>query len=45
MSVSGQQVAEHYRWQANKLSELIAGHRQLLDTLKQQVDRVAQLCP
>ena len=36
MSVSGSQVAEHYRWQANQLSELISGHRRLLDGLKQR---------
>ncbi|HEY5945508.1 MAG TPA: hypothetical protein VIV40_08450 [Kofleriaceae bacterium] len=34
MAVSGQQVAEHYRAQANTLSSLITGHRQLLDGLK-----------
>jgi hypothetical protein len=38
MSVSGQQVAEHYRAQASTLSGLIAGHRQLLDNLKQRDD-------
>jgi hypothetical protein len=38
MSVSGQQVAEHFRAQANTLSGLIAGHRQLLDNLKQRDD-------
>jgi len=36
MSVSGHQVAEHYRAQANRLSELIGGHRQVLDNIKQR---------
>lgn len=36
MSVSGYQVAEHYRAQARTLSELIAGHRQVLDTIKER---------
>ncbi|HEY5922952.1 MAG TPA: hypothetical protein VIV11_14835 [Kofleriaceae bacterium] len=36
MSVSGHQVAEHYRAQASTLNNLIAGHRQLLDSLKAQ---------
>lgn len=36
MSVSGHQVAEHYRAQASTLSGLIAGHRQLLDNLKER---------
>ena len=36
MSVSGHQVAEHYRAQANTLSELIGGHRQVLDNIKQR---------
>lgn len=38
MSVSGQQVADHYRAQANTLGGLIAGHRQLLGTLKERDD-------
>ena len=33
MSVSGQQVAEHYRAQARTLDELIAGHRQVLASI------------
>src|SRR5574338_756126 len=36
MSVSGHQVADHYRAQARTLSELIAGHRQVLDTIKER---------
>jgi hypothetical protein len=36
MSVSGHQVAEHYRAQASTLSSLIAGHRQMLDSLKER---------
>src|SRR6185503_3630252 len=44
MSVSGHQVAEHYRAQASTISGLIAGHRQLLDSLKQRDDELqAQL--
>jgi hypothetical protein len=44
MSVSGHQVAEHYRAQASTISGLIAGHRQLLDNLKQRDDELqAQL--
>jgi hypothetical protein len=42
MSVSGQQVAEHYRAQASTLSGLIAGHRQLLDNLKQRDDDLSR---
>lgn len=40
MSVSGQQVAEHFREQANTLSGLISGHRQVLDNLKQRDDEL-----
>ncbi len=41
MAVSGHQVAEHYRSQASTLSGLIAGHRQLLDSLKQRDEELS----
>jgi hypothetical protein len=43
MSVSGHQVAEHYRAQANTLSNLIGAHRQLLDSLKTQDVELSKL--
>lgn len=36
MSVSGHQVAEHYRSQADTLARLIGAHREMLATLKQR---------
>src|SRR5262245_55934504 len=41
MSVSGHQVAEHYRAQAQTIQGLIAGHRHLLDVLKQRDDELS----
>jgi hypothetical protein len=42
MSVSGHQVAEHYRAQANTLSSLIGRHRELLGTLAQRDQVLSQ---
>jgi hypothetical protein len=42
MSVSGQQVAEHYRAQADSISRLIGAHREMLATLKQRDEELTQ---